>query len=308
VSAVLIAAAVCPHPPLLIPEVSGSGPASAAAEGPAAGDGPAARAGSAAAVGMSALAQLRAACDAAVAELLWVGADLVAVVGGAAEPGVYPGSAAGSLRPFGVPFQVGEGEPTLPLSLTIGRSLLHRAFGHPDGQRSGRQRSGARRDGGPHARGQRGGGPHARGQRPRPGVDYAGGRDRPPRVLLHAVPERAPVADCLSLGAQIAAQAPRVAILAMGDGPARPAVGVPGAADPAAERYQAEVAAALAEADPARLARLDPGLDAELIVAGRAAWQVLAGAADERRWYGRLRFAAAPLGVSYLVSSWTVPD
>jgi hypothetical protein len=250
---------------------------------------------------MSALAQVRAACDAAVAELLAVGADLIAVVGGAAEPGLYPGSAAGGLGQFGVPSQVGAGEPVLPLPLTIGRWLLDRAFGHPDGQRSG----------GPGGGGQRAYGPGNGGQRAReqlPGVHCADGRDLPPRVLLRAVCAHSPVADCLSLGAQIAAQAPRVAILAMGDGPARPAIGVPGVADPAAECYQAEVAAALAEADPARLARLDPGLDAELIVAGRAAWQVLAGAADGRRFYGRLRFAAAPLGVSYLVSSWTVPD
>jgi hypothetical protein len=268
---------------------------------------------------MSALAQVRAACDAVVAELLAAGADLIAVVGGAAEPGVYPRSAAGSLRPFGVPYQVGAGEPVLPLSLTIGRWLLDRAFAGPDGHaavedddaQGGGLRACGRDNDGQRVGGQGGGRRDHDGQRAggqRPGTDRAAGRDRPPRVVLHAVPERAPVAGCLSLGARIAARAPRVAILAMGDGPARPAVGVPGAADPAAECYQADVAAALAEADPARLARLDPGLDTELIVAGRVAWQVLAGAARGRPLYGRLRFAAAPLGVSYLISSWAVPD
>ena len=79
-----------------------------------------------------------------------------------------------------------------------------------------------------------------------------------------------------------------------------------GAADPAAESYHAEVAVALAEADPARLARLAPSLDEELVVAGRAAWQVLAGAADGQRLRGWLRCATARYEVSYLVASWDV--
>jgi hypothetical protein len=105
--------------------------------------------------------------------------------------------------------------------------------------------------------------------------------------------------------AGLAARAARVALLVMGDGSARRAAGVPGAADPAAEGYDADAAAAFADADPGRLARLDRSLDGELMVAGRAAWQVLAGAADGSQMRGRLRFAAAPLGVGYLVASWT---
>jgi hypothetical protein len=264
---VLIAAAVCPHPPLLIPEVSGPG---AAAAGGSAGAAAAAAAG-----GQSGLAALRAACDAAVAELVAARADLIAVVGGATRVTQYPGSAAGSLRTFGVPYLVGTGEPVLPLSLTIGRWLLDRALDRADHQPAD--------------------GPLARR------------RDGAPSVVLRAVPERSPAAECLSLGAQIARLAPRVAMLAMGDGPARAAVGVPGAADPEAERYHAAVAAALAGADPDALARLDPGLDAELMIAGRAAWQVLAGAAAGRRLHGRQRFAAPPPSVSYLVASWAVP-
>jgi hypothetical protein len=95
-----------------------------------------------------------------------------------------------------------------------------------------------------------------------------------------------------------------VALLAMGDASARKAAGVHGAADPAAERYDAEVAAALAAADPGRLAALDPALDAELMIAGRTAWQVLAGAAAGVSLRGRLHCAAAPYDVSYLVASW----
>jgi hypothetical protein len=125
-------------------------------------------------------------------------------------------------------------------------------------------------------------------------------------VLLRAVDQAAPAAECLRLGAELAQRTGRVAMLAMGDGSARKAVGVPGAPDPEAEGYDAEVAAALAVADPARLARLAPALDEELMVAGRAAWQVLAGAASGRRLQGHLRRAVAPFDVGYLVASWDV--
>jgi hypothetical protein len=250
---VLLAAAVCPHPPLLVPEARG-------AAGPRDN-------------GMS---EVLAACDAAVAGLAAAQPDVIVVVGGAAASGVYDGSAAGSLREYGIGFAVGTGQPVLPLSLTVGSWLLRRA---------GLLGAGDACAPGPPAR---------RGQRP-------GGR------WLRAVARATPASECLRLGAGIARQAPRVAILAMGDGPARRAVGTEGAADPAADRYDAEVAAALAAADPARLAGLDPSLDEELMVAGRAAWQVLAGAADGQRLRGRLRCAVTPYEVSYLVASWDVP-
>jgi hypothetical protein len=99
-----------------------------------------------------------------------------------------------------------------------------------------------------------------------------------------------------------------VALLVMGDASARKAAGVHGAADPGAERYDAGVAGALGAADAGALARLDPGLDGELMVAGRAAWQVLAGAAASPEpgcaLRGQLRYSAAPMDVSYLVASW----
>ncbi|MEU4831201.1 class III extradiol dioxygenase subunit B-like domain-containing protein [Streptosporangium sp. NPDC023615] len=95
----LVAAAVCPHPPLLVPELAGA----AAAE----------------------LDDLRAACAAAVRSLGDAGADTIAVVGGASRSAAYGADAAGSLAPWGVDVRVGEGEAVLPLSLTIGRRLLH---------------------------------------------------------------------------------------------------------------------------------------------------------------------------------------
>jgi hypothetical protein len=93
----------------------------------------------------------------------------------------------------------------------------------------------------------------------------------------------------------------------MGDGPGRRARGVPGAADPGADRYDERVTAALATADPGALAALDAGQDEELFVAGRAAWQVLAGAAaasGDGAFAADLRYAAAPFEVSYYVATW----
>jgi len=96
----LIAAAVCPHPPLLVPEVTG-------ASDPAARE----------------LDRLRAACRDAVAVLLGAAPDLLVVAGGAGQTAEYPAKAGGSLRDFAVPFTVGA-DPVLPLSLTIGKWLL----------------------------------------------------------------------------------------------------------------------------------------------------------------------------------------
>jgi len=238
----LTAAAVCPHPPLLIP----------AATGAAAGDPP------------PALRAVRDACDMAVRALAAAGPDLIAVVGGGPADREYDATAAGSLGEFGVPVTVGEGEPVLPLSLTIGRWLLGQA-----GVGAGAQAPG-----------------HA------------------PQVLLQAVGQRASADDCLKLGAAIAERAPSVALLAMGDASARRARDAEDAPDLLAQDYDDELAEALAAADARWLARLDPALDGELMVAGRAAWQVLAGAAAGARMCGRLRCMASPYGVTYLVASW----
>jgi hypothetical protein len=246
----LIAAAVCPHPPLLIP----------AAIGAAASDPPAA------------LRAVGDACDVAVRALAAADPDLLAVVGGGPAGREYGPDAGGSLSDFGVPVTVGEGEPVLPLSFTVGRWLLGRA----------------------------GIGPGRDGQ-----ADSQPGRG--PRLLLQAVDQRAAAGDCLKLGAAIAGRAPRVALLVMGDASARRARDVPDAPDPRAQDYDDEVAEALAAADARWLGRLDPALDDELLVAGRAAWQVLAGAAAGTRLCGRLLCMANPYGVTYLVASWAEP-
>lgn len=93
----LVGAAVCPHPPLLVPELA----AGAAGE----------------------LDTLRAACDQAVARLLAANPDIVVVVG-SASPVLGAG---GTFAAYGVELVVGTGPPTLPLPHTIGCWLLDRA-------------------------------------------------------------------------------------------------------------------------------------------------------------------------------------
>jgi hypothetical protein len=256
----LIAAAVCPHPPLLIP----------AAIGAAASDPP------------PTLGAVRDACEAAVRALTAAEPDLIAVVGGGPGSREYDAGAAGSLSDYGIPVTVGEGEPVLPLSLTVGRWLLDRAGAGP--------------------------GPGGRAPgRPGSGPPDAGSPGAGPTVLLQAVDQRAPADDCVKLGVMIADRAPRVALLAMGDASARRARDAEGAPDPPAQDYDDEVAEALAAADARWLGRLDPALDGELMVAGRAAWQVLAGAAAGTRMCGRLLCMAQPYGVTYLVARWDRP-
>ena len=89
---------------------------------------------------------------------------------------------------------------------------------------------------------------------------------------------------------------------------ALPAAPAPRAADPEADRYDDQVADALAAADPAALAALDPGQDRPLEIAGRAAWQVLAGAAGGEQgqdaFDAELCYRGAPFEVSYVVASW----
>jgi hypothetical protein len=242
----LIAGAVCPHPPLLIPDALGA----AAAEPPAE------------------LRKVATAAAAAVAGLLAAGPDVIAVVGGGPSEQEYGPDAAGSLHGYGVGVTVGTGEQVLPLPLTVGRWLLEQAGAAALGP-----------------------------DRCKAGV--AG-----PRVLFQMVDHRAPPSVCRKLGAILAQRSARVALLAMGDASARRAREAPETPDPQAEEYDEDVAEALAAADTRWLGKLDPALDLELVVAGRAAWQVLAGAAEGRRLDGRLLCMTAPYGVTYLVAAW----
>jgi hypothetical protein len=243
---VLVAAAVCPHPALLVPQLA----AGAAGE----------------------LDGLRASCDEAVSALLAVDTDLVVVVGDAPAVGPYAEGAWGSLAPYGVdvpvqpvPPRSGNGgsglpEPSLPLSLTIGQWLL------------GRQSR------------------------------------VPAATLFFGVSPDADATRCAQIGAALGERADRVAMLVMGDASARRSLKGPGYLDERAPAYDANVTRALADADTEALLGLDLSLSRELLVAGRAAWQVLAGAAASDRWSGQVSFDQAPYGVTYLVATWTTAE
>ncbi|GAA2381277.1 class III extradiol dioxygenase subunit B-like domain-containing protein [Dactylosporangium salmoneum] len=221
----LVAAAVCPHPPLLVPEVA----AGAAGE----------------------LDDLRAACRAAVAHLANASVDSLIVVGSDTRTVRRAAPFGGTLSPWGIDLPVGDpsGEP-LPLSLLIGAWL-------------------------------------------------APGAGSFQSVAADATPQQ-----CADLGRELAGEADRVALLVLGDGSACRTEKAPGFFDERAEGFDAAVASALAGADAGALAAVDPGTAADLWAAGRAPWQVLAGAAD-RQMAGELLYDAAPYGVGYFVATWS---
>ncbi|MEV0426347.1 hypothetical protein [Micromonospora sp. NPDC050495] len=234
----LVAAAVCPHPPLLVPELAGA----------AAGE----------------LDDLRSAADAAVARLLAADPEVIVLLGGGPATARFNAADSGSLRQYGLdrPVRLWKvncaGAERLPLSLTIGAWLVSRS-----------------------------------------GTEL-------PR-FARSVAADAPPAECAELGATLVAEAEhRVALLVLGDGSACRGVTAPGYDDPRAPAYDEGVAAALAGADAGALLDLDPGLSAELRVAGRAPWQVLAGAARAAGgdWGGDLSYRQAPYGVAYFVANW----
>lgn len=227
----IVSAAVCPHPPLLVPAVASG----AAAE----------------------LDVLRAACLAAIDQL--VEADALVIVGSGPTTGAqYDASAGGSFGPYGAPsVRVGSGDAVLPLSLTMGSWLVSQS--------------------------------------------KAAGL---PRTLLTVATDES-VEGCLALGQELAAGNERIALLVMGDGSARRSEHSPVHLHPRAEIFDSTVAAALELADTTTLAALDPELADELKAAGRAPWQVLAGATASATFTGNLLYHAAPYGVGYFVAAWS---
>jgi hypothetical protein len=132
----------------------------------------------------------------------------------------------------------------------------------------------------------------------------------------------APLPPALSVGAYFAGSATRsyavgpeaappelpddgpVALLVLGDASARRTEKAPGYLDPRAAGYDAEVRAALASGDPARLAALDPELGADLLAAGAPVWHAVAPLLH-RRYDAEVLYAGDPFGVGYVVATWT---
>ncbi len=105
-----------------------------------------------------------------------------------------------------------------------------------------------------------------------------------------------------------------VALLVMGDGSAKRTHHAPGPYDERAADYDARTVAALAAADASGLMSMNATLADELWVAGREAWQVLAGAVPTpaaapdppTAFSSTIRFDDVPLGVGYVVADWSV--
>ena len=116
-----------------------------------------------------------------------------------------------------------------------------------------------------------------------------------------------PPVDCLRAGRRLAGgvgdEGP-TGLLVMADGSARRSLKAPGYLDDRAAPFDAAVQACLESGRLAGLAELDPVLAAELLVAGRAAWQVLAGAVGEVPGRSQLHYSDDPFGVWYPVFSW----
>lgn len=97
----IVAAAVCPHPPVLVPEIA-----------PGTAD---------------ELGDLRQACSEAVQALIAAQPDQIVVVGPSDSHEQYDMSAGGTLAAYGVDVRAGGANLVLPLSLTMGAWLLDRA-------------------------------------------------------------------------------------------------------------------------------------------------------------------------------------
>lgn len=97
----IVAAAVCPHPPVLVPAIA-----------PGTADD---------------LDDLRQACDDAVSALVSAQPDCIVVLGAGDLPADGDESAGGTLAAYGVDVRAGGDNHVLPLSLTIGAWLLDRA-------------------------------------------------------------------------------------------------------------------------------------------------------------------------------------
>jgi len=88
----------------------------------------------------------------------------------------------------------------------------------------------------------------------------------------------------------------------MADGSACRGVHAPGYLDPRAAGFDAALERAVRGGDLSALRVMEAGLAGELLAAGRAAWQVLAGAMPGRATPAEVFYSDAPFGVFYLVA------
>jgi hypothetical protein len=262
------------------------------------------------------LDDLRTACLAAIDQLIVAHPDRLLIIGSGPHSGTrYAADTPGTFAPYGAPaVRVGSTPPTAQADSAESRAR--------DGSLESDAAAGFEPLAGPEA-------PPRPERMPRPerlhGLELAGGSVEQglplslligtwlveqskaanlPRTAVTVAADETP-AVCAELGQELAAGNDRVALLVMGDGSARRSEHSPVHLHPRAELFDSTVAAALDLADCVTLAALDPDLATDLHAAGRAPWQVLAGAAASADLQGALTYHAAPYGVGYLVALWT---
>jgi hypothetical protein len=305
----ITAAALVPHPPLLVPELGrGASPD---------------------------LDQLRSACRLAVSMIL-DNVDALLVVGPAPSWGEAEPGATGSFAPYGIAVTT-----RLPiLASAVGAPGRAPTDGAPatSGAGPGPGTAGAAPGTAGAAPGTAGAGSGwaaavrgARGPAPAEG-DWLDRRDLPPGRLpelplslavagwllsleagerpipplaAFGVPASMRVEQAAATGRTLAgaARAGRhVGLLVMGDLSARRTPKAPETFHPAAEEFDRQIAGAIGKAELGRLLDADAGLAAELRVGGMAALWLLAGALEDTGGpRTEVLYEAAPFGVGYLV-------
>ncbi len=273
----LVAAAVCPCPPLLVPEVA----AGAAPE----------------------LDAVRAVCADALRVLAAARPDRTVVVGPAEASGhgPHPEGTPGSFRGFGVDVDVhlGCGKPGFAALGLMAPGRTAPGFAAPGLMPSGLTVPDRMT-------------PEAISpERELPPslavaawlLEHTDWADAPVEGL--SVGEPLETERCIQAGRELVAPPERVALLVMGDASACRTLKAPGYLDERAVGFDAGVARALGSADVTALKALDTELAHELKASGRAPWQVLAGAAEDTHLKGSLLYDEAPYGVGYLVATWS---
>ncbi|MEU8898028.1 hypothetical protein [Nocardia sp. NPDC048505] len=128
------------------------------------------------------------------------------------------------------------------------------------------------------------------------------------RATVSLVDATADAGECLAFGRALRARldaAPTPAgVLVIADGAATLTLRSPGYLNPAAAPAQQELDRALDTGDVAALRALDPARCAELGIAGRAAYQVLAGLFADDTPEVETLYQDAPFGVGYHVGLW----
>jgi hypothetical protein len=110
--------------------------------------------------------------------------------------------------------------------------------------------------------------------------------------------------ECAAVGRALAVAPDPVGLLVMADGSARRTLKAPGYLDDRAAPFDAAVLAQLETGDWSGLLELDVRLADELLVAGRAPWQVAAAALTGTDLAVTLHYQGDPFGVWYPVLSY----